>query len=256
MRNESLHHYVELLIELIRKELKIRYRSSILGYIWSVVQPLMLTTVFFMAFRWIMRIPVENYAFLLVTGLFPWQWLSNSAQASATVYLSNSELVKKVAFRRSLLPLATVVNDMLHFIVTIPVIVVTGWFHGFHPSTNLLVGLPLVIAAQAFMCYGIALVIGAINPFFRDVERLVSVVLLVLFYCTPIIYPAELVPEGYRLLFYLNPATSLIEAYRGLFLHSEIAVGALLISFAWGGLLMLLGYRTHLRLSWKLAEVL
>ena len=113
--------YFEILSELTRKELRVRYRNSVLGYVWSVLNPLLMAGVFYLAFGLILKAAVEHYALFLVVGLFPWQWLTNSVGTSANAYIGNASLVKKINFPRSLLPLSTQLHDLVHFIVAPPV---------------------------------------------------------------------------------------------------------------------------------------
>jgi lipopolysaccharide transport system permease protein len=252
----ALRHAIELLLELTRKEIRLRYKSSYLGYLWSVLNPLALAAVYYLAFSVIMKVKIENYAFVLVVGLFPWQWFTNSVQASASTYLMNAVLLKKVRFPRSLLPLSTVLNDLLHFGVTVPVTIILGWQLGSAPAPALLVGLPLIVLAQLGVTFGFSLAIAAVNPFFRDIERLVSVIVMILFFCTPIVYTADMIPAAYRPFFDLNPMFEIVVAYRELFVQGKIAWGALAVSYGWAAIALLAGGLIHRQLEWRLAEVL
>lgn len=252
----SWRHALELLIELTRKEIRVRYKSSYLGYLWSILNPMALAAVFYFAFRIIMKVQIKDYAFFLVVGLFPWQWFANSLGAGCLIYISNATLVKKTPFPRSLLPLATVCNDMVHFVVAIPVALFVGLEQGHTFSWVLLWGLPFAILAQLAVTYGSTLVVAALNPFFRDMERLIQVFLMMLFYATPIVYTIDMVPPHLRFLIYLNPMATVIDAYGELFLHGVFPAKSLAISFAWGGVLLLIGYAVHARARWSLAEVL
>src|SRR4030043_1394579 len=120
MRQHSIEYYKDLVLALTQKELKVKYRRSFLGYLWSVANPLALALVFFIAFKVVMRIQIENYTLFLISGLFPWQWFSNSVSSSAMAFVSNASLIKKVNFRSESLVVATVLNDMLHFILSVP----------------------------------------------------------------------------------------------------------------------------------------
>lgn len=252
----AFRHAFDLLLELTRKEIRLRYKSSYLGYLWSILNPLALAAVYYLAFSVIMKVQVENYAFVLVVGLFPWQWFTNSVQAGASTYIMNAVLLKKVRFPRSLLPLSTVLNDLLHFGVTVPVTLILGWQLGTAPSLVVLAGLPLIVLAQLGVTYGLSLAIAAINPFFRDIERLVSVVVMILFFCTPIVYTAEMIPATYRPFFDLNPMFEVVVAYRELFLHGRIAWEPIGIAYGWAAITLVAGGLIHRHLEWRLAEVL
>src|SRR4030042_1176813 len=110
--NFRIQHYIDLITILTQKEMKVRYKSTFFGYIWSIAHPLAFAFVFFMAFKVVMRIQMEGYAVFLIAGLFPWQWFSNSVNASPMVFLSNASIIKKVNFPRDIIPFAIVLQDM------------------------------------------------------------------------------------------------------------------------------------------------
>ncbi len=249
-------HYIDFIVVLTQKEMKVRYKSSVLGYFWSIAHPLAFALVFFIAFKIVMKIQMENYALFLIAGLFPWQWLANSVNVSPVVFMGNASMVKKVNFSRSALPLVTVLQDGIHFVLAIPVLVVFMFFYHEFPSLSWLYGIPVLIGVQFMMTYGICLAVSAVNPFFRDLERLVSLFIMFMFYLTPIIYPESMVPEKYEHLLNLNPFAPLMISWRNLFLDGTLDAGLLTISLLYSVAILAFGYAVYKRLSWKLAEVL
>jgi len=252
----KLRHTLDLILVLTHKEMKVRYKSSFLGYLWSILHPLAFALVFFMVFKVVMRIQMENYTLFLIAGLFPWQWFSNSVSASPGVFLGNASIIKKVNFPRNVTLLAVVIQDMLHFILAIPVIVLFMFIYNVVPSPSWFFGIPILLGIQLFMIYGISLIISSVNLFFRDLERLTEIFTMFLFYCTPIIYPETMVPNQYRHLLNLNPVTPLMISWRNLFLEGTLNLGSLGISLFYSGVLYLAGYFIYKKLSWKFAEVL
>src|SRR5208283_3074318 len=119
----KIQHSLDLIIVLTQKELKVKYKNSFLGYLWSICHPLAFAFVFFLAFKIVMRVEVEDYALFLIAGLFPWQWFNNSVNASAMAFLGNASIIKKINFPRNLIPFTLVVQDMIHFLLAIPIIV-------------------------------------------------------------------------------------------------------------------------------------
>jgi lipopolysaccharide transport system permease protein len=249
-------HYIDFITVLTHKEMKVRYKSSVLGYFWSIAHPLAFALIFFIAFKIIMRIQMENYALFLITGLFPWQWLANSVNVSPMVFLGNASMVKKVNFSRGALPLVTVLQDGIHFVLSIPVIVLFMFVYHKSPSLSWLYGLPILLGVQFMMTYGVCLVVSSVNPFFRDMERLGSLFIMFMFYLTPIIYPESMVPERYKYLLNLNPFAPLMISWRNLFLDGTLDAGLLTISLLYSVAIFAFGYAVYKRLSWKLAEVL
>jgi lipopolysaccharide transport system permease protein len=229
----------------------------VLGYIWSIVHPLAFAFVFFMAFKIVMRIQMEGYAVFLIAGLFPWQWLSNSVNASPMVFLGNASLIKKAYFPRNILPLATVLQDMIHFLLSIPVIVLFLFIYHKSPSFSWFYGIPLLLVIQLLMTYGLSLIISSINLFVRDLERLTSIFVTLLFYLTPIIYPDTMIPERYKTLaLFANPLSSLMVSWRNLFLNGSLELSLVIASFIYGLFILMIGYLIYAKLSWKFAEAL
>lgn len=252
----QMQHYIDLITVLTLKEIKVRYKNSFFGYLWSILHPLAFALVFFIAFKVVMRIQVENYTLFLIAGLFPWQWFTNSVNVSPTVFLMNASIIKKVNFSRNIIPFTVILQDMIHFIMSIPVIVLFLFLYDKSPSLTWLYGLPILLGLQFFMTYGISLMLSSINLFFRDLERLTVIVTTLIFYFTPIIYPETMIPERYKDLIYLNPLALLAISWRNLFLNGRLEPTFLVISFGYSIFGFLLGYLVYKKLSWKFAEVL
>jgi lipopolysaccharide transport system permease protein len=252
-----MRHYIDLITVLTQKEMKVRYRSTFFGYMWSIAHPLAFAFVFFMAFKVVMRIQMEGYAVFLISGLFPWQWLSNSVNASPMIFLDNAALIKKVKLPRNILPLATVLQDMIHFLLSIPVIVLFLFIYHKSLSFSWLYGIPLLLIIQLLMTYGLALMIASINLFVRDLERLAVIGTSLLFYFTPIIYPETMIPARYKtLVLFANPLSSLMISWRNLFLNGTLEFSLVIASSAYSLFVLMVGYMVYTRLSWKFAEVL
>jgi lipopolysaccharide transport system permease protein len=254
-RADARRAYFEILSELTRKDLRVRYRNSLLGYVWSVLNPLLLAGVFYLAFGLILKAAIEHYVLFLVVGLFPWQWLTNSVGTSANAYIGNASLVKKINFPRSLLPLSTQLHDLVHFIVALPVTFAFALWEGVPLHASLLWGVPVLVISQFGINYGLSLVVAAANPFFRDVERLVGIVLMLLFYCTPIVYPAERIPPHLLPWFRLNPMEPVISAWHGLVLEGVVLWTDVGRALAASAVMLAIGTWVHVRLRWRLAEV-
>ena len=255
-KNRKIRHYIDLVTVLTQKEMKVRYKRSLLGYLWSIVYPLAVALVFFFVFKMVMRVKVENYTLFLIVGLFPWQWFSNSVNLSPVVFLGNASIIKKVNFPRNIVLLAVVLQDMIHFILAIPVIVFFMFMYSEVPSLSWLYGIPLLLAIQLPMTYGVSLAISSINLFFRDIERLTTIFTMLLFYCTPILYPETMVPDEYRYLLNLNPVTPLMVSWRNLFLEGTLNLNSLSLSLLYGVVVYMAGHFIYKKLSWKFAEVL
>jgi len=217
--DKPLIYYRDLILTLVTKEFRVRYKSTFLGYVWSVLQPLAFAVVFYVVFRIVLRIRMNNFALFLIAGLFPWQWFSNSVSAANGFFVGNSSLIKKVRFPRAFLVVAGVLNDLIHFVISIPVIVIFMLWHHRYPSLSWLWLIPLMVLIQFAFTYGLALLVATCNLFFRDLERLMMIFLLMWFYLTPVFYPVDMVPARYRAAsLYANPMASVIACWRSVFL--------------------------------------
>jgi lipopolysaccharide transport system permease protein len=255
-RKNSLKYYRDLVLVLTQKELKVKYKRSFFGYLWSIANPLALAFVFFIAFKIFMKIQIENYTVFLISGLFPWQWFSNSINSSAMVFVGNASLIKKVDFRKDVLVIATVLNDMIHFILSIPVIVLFLFFYGMKPSLLWLIGIPVLLLVQFIMTLGVAIAVSAINLFFRDIERIVGIFTALMFYVTPIIYSEDMIPSEYKRLILLNPLSILMVSWRKLFMHGTFDFKDAAVACIYSSIVLAIGYLIFRRLRWRFAEVL
>lgn len=214
----------ELLLLLTAREVKLRYQGTVLGFLWTLAKPLLLALVLYFALNRVLGIKVEDapYHLFLLSALFPWGWFQASIQFSAPSFANNAPLLKKVYFPRFVLPLSTVTNQLFHFVLSIPILVLLLLADGRHPGPEWLLGIPLLIAIQLLLLAGAVLVVASFDVFLRDLEHLVEVFLNLWFYLTPILYPLSRVPDEVEPLLLINPMSSLIEAWRDLFLKNQL----------------------------------
>ena len=246
----------ELLCLLVLKDLRVRYKGSFLGYVWTLANPLAYTLVYYVTFQIIIRVEVPNYSAHLISGLFPWSWATGALIQSALSYRDNETLVKKVDIPRAMLPLATVLQQMLHFVFALPVVLgcvvlATGRFH-----VMSLILMPVMIVVQLAMLYPMALILASANVLVRDVEHLVGITLQLLFFLTPIVYAANAIPVAYVWLFDLNPFSWMVAAWRSVLYEGRLdaaQVGHCLLAAAVASLIAIPVHRT---VSPRIAEVL
>lgn len=252
----SILAYKDLLYALTVKEIKIRHKNSYLGYFWSLVNPFMLAIIFYFAFQMVAKVPVENYALFLISGLFVWQWIVNTLTVGSMLFVGNAGLIKKVNFPRSLLGIALVFSESFNFVFSIPVIAAFMWYYNVTPSLNWLWGVPLLFVVTAIFLYGTALFIGTLNLFFRDLERLVGLLMTFLMYLTPVLYTVELMPEKLHWLLYANPFASFIIVWRQLFLTGVLDISFLCVAIFYAFTAFVLGSFVYHKLKYKFAELI
>lgn len=252
----TFSHYWDLVVVLTKKEIKVRYKNNVLGYLWSIANPLAFALVFYLAFKLVMKVQVENYALFLIAGLFPWQWFSNSVGVSPTIFLGNGSMIKKVNFPKGAVVLAIVLQDMIHFFLSLPVVVLFLFIYGSSPSWSWIYGVPLLILIQTLLTFGVALTLASINLFFRDMEKLTSICLMMLFYLTPVLYAKEMIPQEYQHLIIYNPLAPLMISWRSLLLDGQLDATYVIVSLMYALVAFGVGYWVYGKLTWRFAEVL
>jgi lipopolysaccharide transport system permease protein len=245
---------LELLYVLVSKDLRVRYKSSVLGYLWALANPLAFTFVYYVAFKLVIRNAMSHFGLYLVTGLFPWIWAANALIQSTGAYRNNPTLVRKVRLPRAILPLSYVVQEMVHFLFATPLLAIgvalaTG---DRHASWMWLI--PAMAVVQMLMLYPISVTLAAANVLVRDVEYLVSIALQMLFFLTPIVYPPESIPVEYRALFALNPFAPMIGAWRGVLYQGTLDLGAVGRCLAFAGVAGLFAFAIHRTVEPRIGE--
>jgi homopolymeric O-antigen transport system permease protein len=255
--HRRMSYVADLIFVLVQKEMKVRYKNSTLGYAWSVANPLLFTAVYYVALGVFLRFNIPGYPFplFLIAGQFPWQWLSNSVNSAPMIFLANASLIKKVRFPRHLLVASSVLNDAIHFLLSVPVIALLLLWYGFVPSWSWVPGIPLLAFAQFLTVYGAALAAGSVNVFFRDLERLVGIFLQALFFLTPIVYSASIVPPQYQVWIRLNPVAPLIRAWQKLFLDGHLDPLLVAAAYLSGLICLAVGSLTYRALSPRFGEI-
>ena len=250
-------HYVDLVLALTIKEIKVRYKRTVLGYGWSLLNPIVFAVTYWIAFKAILNVKIEGYFIFLLAGLFPWQWINNAIQLAPRAFLTNAPLVKKIAFPRYLIVASSVLTEGLHFLLCLPVLAVLALLMGRGTvSPAWLWGAPILFVVQGLMIYGISLAVASCNVFFRDMERLIGLGMTVLFFVTPVIFERQMVPPLFQPLLALNPFTSLIVAWRALLLDGVMDWRALGIATLIAMVAVAVGQFVFDRLQWKFAEAL
>lgn len=249
-------HFFELLYLLVQKELKIRYKNSFLGYLWALANPFAFALVYYIAFKVIMRVQMPNYSIFLLTGMFPWVWFSNSLVQATGSYRNNASLVKRVNVNRAVLPLSNVTHEMVHFGFAIPVLSAFILFVNGELHYSWIWQLPMMLFLQFVLAYPLALLLALANVYVHDVEYLVGIGMSLLFFLTPIVYPIDMVPEGYRAYFEWSPLAALIGNWRSLFLEGALNMGMYLYSQLVAAILALLAFIAYRKTSARLGELL
>ncbi len=253
---KALMYHKDLLLVLTHKEIKVRYKNSLLGYFWSLLNPLANMIIFYLVFQVIFQFRGENFVLILLTGLFPWQWIVSYASAATTSFIQNDTLIKKLRFPRYFVPFSMNLQFCFHFVMTLPIIFIVMILYNFPILPIFLVGIPLLLLGQLLLLSGMGLFISTSTMFFRDLENLVAIIMQITFYLTPVLYEFTRIPEHLRLYALLNPFAPFILAWRQLFFEGIISLqllgAAALHTLVW----LVIGVCTFRKLEWKFSEIL
>ncbi len=222
-----IYRYKELIRALAEKEVKIKYKSAVLGQLWSLLNPLLLMLVFSVVFTVIIRVEINNFPVFLLCALLPWFFLSFSLSAATTSIVDNASLIKKAYFPHEVIPLSIVIANLFNFLISLILLFIFLLFYSIYPGLSWFY-LPLVILLQSIFVLGLCLLSSAFHTMFRDVKYILELILLVWFYATPIFYPLSFVPDNIRPFFLLNPLTVFINLYREILLYRKMPEAGLL----------------------------
>jgi len=259
----QLVRYRALIQSLVTRELKARYRGSVLGFFWSFINPLLLLVVYSFVFTVVLPgthpPEIEPYALFMFCGILPWTWFSSSLTEAANSLMSGGNLIKKVLFPAEILPIVAVLSNMMHFFFGLPILLVfLVWFR---PTITIVEVLwfPVVVAVQLLFTLGLSLVLAALTVHFRDIKDILSNLLTLWFFATPIIYPMHLAPGTIsKTVLNANPFSHFAVSYQEImFFHDPFTGGHLkwlLVMGAASIVLFLAGYWLFDRLRDSFAE--
>lgn len=262
-----MFHYRDLVRNLVARDLKVRYKNSVLGIVWSMLNPLGMMLVFTVVFTVLIpNNPIERFPIFLMCGLLPWNWFSGSVVGSIYSVVSNASLIKKVFFPREVLPMSVVLANFVHFVLAL--IVLFGLMIFFQsPFTQWILLLPVLIVIQLVFTLGLAFFLSAVNVYYRDTAQIMDVLMLAWFFLTPIFYSTDLIPQTkemfglvvpvQRLAYILNPMASLIASYRVILYNAAPPAPDFFLRTALTSVVvLLLGYAFFHRASRNFGEVL
>jgi lipopolysaccharide transport system permease protein len=213
-------HLVDLFRELLVRDMKLRYRGSVLGIAWTLLNPLAELLVLLFIFSTVLSLNISNYAAFLFTGLLVYGWFQSSLNFATGAIVNNRELIRRPGVPLSVLPIVIVASTLLHFIFSLPVLFVLLRISHI-PITSAWLTLPLLIAVQFLLILSLSYPLATVHVWFRDTQYLLRIALQLLFYLTPIFYETTTIPTRYRALYHLNPMVSVVEAYRDVLLRGK-----------------------------------
>ena len=253
---KELYSYREMMYNLVKKDLRTRYKGSILGFLWTFVNPILQLVIYTIVFSIIMRSNVEKFYMYLFIALIPWIFFTTALQGGATSIIYGKDLIKKVYFPRTIIPLSVVnaafMNMLFSMIVVFIALIVSGigisWY---------IVFLPIVMLVEYLFALGLALIFAALTVYFRDLEHILGIVIMGWFYLTPIVYTVDMVPEELRGYYKLNPMTDIIAVYREILYYKQMPEFSTITGiFVWSIVFIVCGYVLFQKLQRHFVEEL
>jgi lipopolysaccharide transport system permease protein len=214
----DIWQYRDLLYILTMRDIKVRYKQTVLGALWAIIQPLFAMLIFTLFFGRLAGMPSDGipYPLFAYAALLPWTFFSNAVTGSGNSLVGNANLITKIYFPRMIIPIATVVAGLLDFLIAFGLLIFLMFYYAVGLSINILM-LPVLVILTSFLAIGIGMWVSALTVKFRDIRYALPFLIQLGMFATPIIYPSSLVPEKWRWLLSLNPLTGQIEAYRSAF---------------------------------------
>ncbi len=254
---KEIFKYRQMIVSMVRKELRGRYKGSVLGFMWTFINPLLQLLVYNMVFSIILRNNIEKFYLYLFVALIPWMFFSASITGGSVSILSQKDLIKKIYFPREIIPVSYVTSSFVNMLLCFIVVIAVALISGVVPTVTGIICLPVIMIVEYMMGLGVALIVSALTVYLRDLEHILSILAMVWMYATPVCYPEELIPERFLFLYSLNPMVPVIRAYRSVLYYGGTPdMRSLIESLAFGVVFILAGLLIFGKLKRNFAEEL
>ena len=252
---KELYSYREMIFSLVRKDLRGRYKGSVLGFLWTFVNPLLQLAVYSFVFAFILRADIDKFYLFLFVALIPWLFFSSCITSGSFCILGEKGLITKIYFPREVLPIAWVTSAFVNMLLCFLVVFAVVLFSGAHVNFAVWLFLIPVAFIEYLLALGFTLIFSAATVYFRDLQHILGILSMAWMYFTPVVYPEEIIPEQFRAMFSLNPMTPIIRAYRDILYYARIPdMFTLLSALACGVIGVFVGFFVFNKLKRGFAE--
>jgi lipopolysaccharide transport system permease protein len=239
----DLWHFKELFYILAWRDIKVRYKQTVIGAAWSIIRPLITTLIFTFIFSVLAKLKAPSnapYAILVMTGMLPWQFFSTALSEASNSLIGNSNLISKVYFPRMIIPASSIITSLVDFGISLLILAAMMIFYQYVPDIKILL-LPFFVALALLAAFGAGLYITALNVKYRDFRYIIPFILQIGTYITPVGFSSQLVPEKWRLLYSLNPMVGVVDGFRWCILDEQLYWPEVLVSIIVTIFLLVLG---------------
>lgn len=249
--------YTDMIKSLVRRDLRGKYKGSILGFLWTFINPLCQIIVYVVVFSMIVRTNLDQFYAYIIAGMIPWFFFDTSLRQGSGCVRYQGEMVKKIYFPREVLPLACVTANFINMLFCFGIVFAVLIIFGIGISVKALFFLPMIMMVEYVLVLGFTLIVSAGTVYFKDLEHIVTVILMAWIYLTPILFSIDAVPQKMAWIFKCNPMTPVIEAYHNILYWKCMPQGReLLYSMVWAVVILIIGELTFAKLNDNFAEEL
>jgi len=254
---KELWAYRELLYVLAQRDIKVRYKQTVLGVAWAVIQPLATMLLFSLIFGRLAKMPSDGfpYPIFVYAGLLPWTFFANAISTSSNSLVGQQHLISKVYFPRLIIPLSSIGTGLIDFAISAVIMLLLMIYYGVGWSMHLLM-VPVLVLAVIFVALGVGTLLSALTVSYRDFRFVIPFMVQFWMFATPVVYPASLFPEQWRWLLFLNPMAGLIEGFRSAFLDRPFDWFGIGLSLTVGVVIFLLGIFYFERMERRFADII
>lgn len=253
----EIYDYREMIFSLVKRDLKGRYKGSILGFFWTFLNPLLQLAVYTVVFSTIMRSGIHDYYLFLFVALIPWIFFNTSLTGGTGCILIQQDMIKKIYFPREVLPISYVTSQFINMLLSFIVIFLVLFIAGYPLRIQALLCIPFVMIVEYILALGFTMALSALTVYIRDLEYIMGIVAMAWQFLTPVLYSVDQAPEEVRWIFVLNPMTNVITAYRDILYYGKMPKLDTLLSAAVLGMVILtVGWYVFYHLQKRFAEEL
>lgn len=254
---EEIFQYREMIANLVHKDLRGKYKGSILGFLWTFINPLLQLMVYTLVFSVILRAGIDKYYLFLFVALIPWMFFANCISGGSAVIINEQNLVTKIYFPREVLPIAYVTSGFMNMLYSFIVVIIVCVICGSNVNVLAWAYLPLIMIIEYIFALGCTFILSALTVYFRDLQYIMGIISMAWQFLTPVMYPQDMVPEEILPFFLLNPMTSIITAYRDVLYYGTFPeIKTLVMPFVLSVIILCGGFALFHRLQREFAEEL
>ncbi len=251
---KEIYQYRHMLKTLVKQDINGRYKGSFFGFLWTLLNPLLMLAVYSLVFQFVFRTGIENYSIYLFICLMPWNAFANTIAVGTTCVSNNASILKKVYFPREVLPLAVVISNTIQYFFSAVIIFIALIISGVGVFW-VAIFLPVIVLIQAIFSLGLIMLLSAANVYIRDVQYIMNPVMMIWMYACPILYSISMVPEKFLGIYKLNPMTLIMQEYQNILYNKTLPNFASLgIVFAISIIVLIIGYLVFNKLQRRFAE--